>query len=98
MPISTSTPITHEGESYPYLAISLAISPVMTDEGVNAHLAMSATPYRIDGEGVYHYLPEQKKSLSIGHAMTKAATDADLAAFFQALMGAGQAYLTAKGL
>ena len=97
MPISTENPITHEGEIYPYVAISHAISPVMTEAGVNAHLAMSATPYRIDGDGVYHYLPDQKKSLSIGHAMSKAASDADLAAFFQSLMAAGQAYILTKG-
>jgi hypothetical protein len=97
MPISSASPVTVDGNEYPYLAISLAISPVYGEAAVSGRLAMTAVPYRIE-DGACHYAPDSAKRVSIGDIYEQAATDPAFATFLQTLMSAGQVYITAKGI
>jgi len=97
MPITSASPVTVEGNEYPYLAISLAISPVYGEAAVSGRLAMTAVPYRI-ADGVCYYAQEHAKRVSIGDIYQRAAADPDFATFLSELMASGQKYLTAKGI
>lgn len=97
MPISTANPATDEqGNEYPHVLISLAVSGRPQGGNVAASVAMTAQPYRIvDGEIVTCGPPRKFRT---GDAFTEAASDAALAAAVQTIMGAVQQFVTDKGL
>jgi hypothetical protein len=62
MPIRTSTPIIQNGNTYPYLSINLAISPLVEDH-IGGSIALKLTPYRELEEGGFEFLEDQAKNV-----------------------------------
>ena len=99
MPIQASTPITYNGEQYPYYAINLAISPMYKGNEVGGSVAMRLTPYRILPDGSIENLPDEAKPvvyLDVFDAI--AAGDNQLGLAVNQIMGAIQQFILDKSL
>jgi hypothetical protein len=62
MPITSTQPIEQNGNTYPYLSINLAISPLVEDH-IGGSIALKLTPYRELEEGGFEFLEDQAKNV-----------------------------------
>lgn len=98
MPISTTQTITDDaGNTYPFLALTLATSPRWEPGAVGASLAIRLIPYRV-ADGVVHAHPSADIAVVEQDAVAKAQTDPVLGLALMRVAEAVQAFVTAKGL
>lgn len=97
MAITTNQPIERDGKVYDKLAVNLAMSPMQHPDGFGVSIAVRLTPYCLGPDGP-EQLPDEARAVVYGDASVDAQNDPVLAQFLQALMAAGQAFITAKGL
>lgn len=99
MPIQATTPIEHDGQSYPYYGINIAISPQWRPTEIRASVAVRLTPFRVDeATGEIHPLHEQVRPVVFADAFAAGQADPAVAAAVNGIMDAIQQYVTAKGL
>ena len=97
MPLITSNPELIDGQEYPYLGISMAVSPQWRERDLGAMVAVRFTPYRVAEDGTI--VPSGVDRVVVyGDAFTAAESDPDVAAFVQAFLASVQAFVTAKGI
>jgi hypothetical protein len=98
MAITTTRTITDEaGNTYPFLALTLATSPRWEPASVGASVAIRLVPYRVDETGAIHHL-DSDLAVVFPDAVAQAAGDPALAAALQGVAAAIQAFVTAKGI
>lgn len=99
MPISTTQPITISGNTYPYLTVNLAISPLIKDY-IGGSVAMKLTPYRELGNGEFDILDDSyaKQVVYLDVFQNIDNGDVELGNVVQSIMGAIQQYIIDKGL
>lgn len=51
MPFQSTSPVVHEGTSYPYFGVLLVTSPGFGETSVSARVCLRLEPYRIDEQG-----------------------------------------------
>jgi hypothetical protein len=101
MPITATTPLQHNGKSYPYYTATLAISPLVKDY-IGGSVALKLVPYREKTEeegGGFEMVEEQ----AISHVFLDVfqnieAGDLILGQAVQGIMTAIQTYITLKGI
>ena len=98
MPIQSSNPISVDGVEYPYLLVSLAVSPTVKPGGVvGASVALNLVPYRTVGNDI-EKLPQHSKVLSYLDVFADSTTDGALSSSVQKIMEELQDFITSKGL
>ena len=99
MPILASTPITYNGEQYPYYGINLSISPKWDSTNIGGSVAMRLTPYRILQDGTIEKLDDQAKAVVYLDVFTDITNgDTQLETAVNTIMGAVQQFILDKGL
>ena len=97
MPLITSHPELIDGVEYPYLGISMAVTPQWRERDLGAMVAVRFTPFRVAEDGTI--VPSGvDRAVVYGDAFAAAASDPDVAAFVQSFLESVQAFITAKGL
>ena len=98
MPITTTQPIQQNGNTYPYLSVNLAVSPLIEDQ-IGGSIALKLTPYREIEEGGFEFLEDQAKNI-VYLDVFKTIDEGDevLGQSVQMIMGAIQLYINGKGL
>lgn len=98
MPIISTQPIQQDGNTYPYLSVNLAVSPLVEDH-IGGSIALKLTPYRELEEGGFEFLEDQAKNVVyLDVFKTIAEGDTVLGQSVQQIMGAIQLYINGKGL
>ena len=98
MPIISTQPIQQNGNTYPYLSVNLAVSPLVEDH-IGGSIALKLTPYRELEEGGFEFLEDQAKNVVyLDVFKTIAEGDTVLGQSVQQIMGAIQLYINGKGL
>ena len=99
MPLTiTPRPITEPDVAYDKTLISLAISPIILEDHIEAAMSMRCVPYRVLADGSIESREDMAHTINSGAVFAEAATDPALAAAAAAIWDALQAYLTAKGI
>jgi hypothetical protein len=98
MSISAKTPTVVDGIEYPYLAVSMAVSPIYGETAVSGCMALTAVPYRTDNDGLIHYAHDHAKRMSVGDIFQKAQTDPLFAQALTTIYGALGQYIYDAGL
>lgn len=96
MPITSTNPITIDGNVYPYYMINLAISPLVKSTDIGASVAMRLTPYRLLEDGSSVSLPDN--SIPITYMDVFDSGDADAINSANTIMGALQTFINEKNL
>ena len=101
MPITSTQPIQQNGQTYPYLSVNLAISPLVEDY-IGGSIAMKLTPYReidpADGGG-FEFLDDQAKNVVYLNVFKDVYEgDVVLGQSVQMIMDGIQHYINGKGL
>lgn len=91
MAIQNPQPMQADGQEYPFLSVSLAMSTREQPPGMALALVVTLTPYRITESGV-DLFEEGQKVLVWGDAAEQAKGNPHLAKFLGALQAAGQEY------
>ena len=98
MPITSTQPIQQNGNTYPYLSVNLAVSPLVEDH-IGGSIALKLTPYRELEEGGFEFLEDQAKNVVyLDVFKTIAEGDTVLGQSVQMIMQAIQLYINGKGL
>ena len=104
MPITTANPITRDGKTYDKLAVSLAVSPGMTGNAMQARVVLSLQPYHEAEDGAMSVpmtdgAPDRSviRNVIFGDAYAAAASDPDLAQALNTILTAIGGYVAAKG-
>jgi hypothetical protein len=96
MPITSTNPITVDGNVYPYYMINLAISPLVNPTNIGASVAMRLTPYRVLEDGSSVSLPDY--SIPITYMDVFDSGDADAIQAADAIMASLQTFINEKKL
>ena len=96
MPITSTNPITVDGNVYPYYMINLAISPLVKPTDIGASVAMRLTPYRLLEDGSSVSLPDNSIPITYMDVFESGNTDAINSAI--SIMGALQTFINDKSL
>ena len=96
MPITSTNPITVDGNVYPYYMINLAISPLVNPTDIGASVAMRLTPYRVLEDGSSVSLPDNSIPITYMDVFESEDTDAINAA--ATIMGALQTFINEKNI
>lgn len=99
MPL-TITPKTIIEPSNPYdkTLISLAISPIIMENNIEAVMSMRCVPYRILSDGTIDKNEELAITINSGAVFAEAQQDPALAQAAASIWDALQSYLSAKGI
>jgi hypothetical protein len=98
MPIQSTQPITISGNTYPYLTVNLAISPLV-ENYIGGSVALKLTPYRELPEGGFEFIEDEAKAVTyLDVFKTIQEGDAELGAVVYGIMGAIQQFIIDKGL
>jgi hypothetical protein len=99
MPLQITTPIEHNGNTYPYCTVNLAISPLEKQDGIGGSVSMLLVPYReLEGGGI-EKVEDQAKSVVFLDVFEHIQNgDAALGAAVTQIMGAIQNFITDKNL
>ena len=97
MPIITSNPEIVDDHEYPYLGISMAVSPQWRESDMGAMVAVRFMPYRVAEDGTL-VQSGTDRAVVYPDAFAAAASDPDVAAFVQSFLASVQAFVTAKGI
>ena len=99
MPLTiTPRAIQEPDTAYDKTLISLAISPIIMDDHIEAAMSMRCVPYRVLADGSICKAEDMAVTINSGAVFAEAATDPALAAAATAIWDALQDYLTAKGI
>jgi hypothetical protein len=101
MPLTTSNPEIVDGVEYPYFGLSMAMMPIWGESNLGAMIAVEFPIFRVDSEGkVVRAVDEDGKFISRHRSFADAfaSDDPDLQAAIATVLGAVQAYITAKGI
>jgi hypothetical protein len=99
MPLTiTPRPITEPDVAYDKTLISLAISPIILEDHIEAAMSMRCVPYRVLADGSICKAEDMAVTINSGAVFAEAETDPALAAAAAAIWDALQGYLTAKGI
>lgn len=96
MPIQSTNPIEINGETYPYLMINLAISPLVKPTDIGGSVAMRLTPYRVLPDGSSESLPDN--SIPITYLDVFESNDNDAIKSAISIMSALQTFINDKNL
>jgi hypothetical protein len=98
MPIFSTQPIQISGNTYPYLTVNLAISPLIRDY-IGGSVAMKLTPYRELPDNQFEILEDMAKNVVYMDVFqTIDSGDTDLGNVVNTIMGGIQQYIIDKGL
>jgi hypothetical protein len=99
MPLTITPRAIQEPEvAYDKTLISLAISPIIMGNDIEAAMSMRCVPYRVLADGSICKADDLAVTINSGAVFAEAATDPALASAAAAIWDALQAYLTAKGI
>ena len=99
MPLTiTPRAIPEPKTAYDKTLISLAISPIILETGIEAAMSMRLVPYRVLSDGSIEAREDMAQTINSGAVFAEAATDPALAQAAAAIWDALQGYLTAKGI
>lgn len=99
MPIQTTKTITDaQGNTYPYLLVNLAISPLEKPTDVGGSVALRLTPYRQAEDGSIVKLESAAQGVAYLDVYQEAADDPILAQVVTNIMGSIQVFINDKGL
>lgn len=102
MPLTTTKPEIVNGVEYPYLGLSMAMSPDWRPNNLGAMVAVTLYPYRITESGDIERAMRDgqpvDRCLSFGDAFALEQSDPDMAQAAVGILTAVQSYLTAKGI
>jgi hypothetical protein len=99
MPLTiTPRAIPEPKTAYDKTLISLAISPIIQDNAIEAAMSMRLVPYRVLSDGSIESREDMAETINSGAVFAEAATDPALAQAAAAIWDALQGYLTAKGI
>ena len=95
--IKSSKPIVVNDIEYPYLAVSLSMSPLWKPN-LGASVAIRLTPYRVKEDGSFDILKNQPKAISLLDIFETADGDPHFEAAITDIMGALQTLVDNKEL
>jgi hypothetical protein len=99
MPLTiTPRAIPEPKTAYDKTLISLAISPIILDTGIEAAMSMRCVPYRVLSDGSIESREDMAQTINSGAVFAEAQTDPALAQAAAAIWDALQGYLLAKGI
>lgn len=99
MPLTiTPRPVAEPEVAYDKTLISLAISPIVVDNNIEAAMSMRCVPYRVLSDGSIDENEKLAVTINSGAVFAEAQQDPALAAAAQAIWDALQTYLSAKGV
>lgn len=99
MPLTiTPRPVAEPETAYDKTLISLAISPIIQGNDIEAAMSMRCVPYRVLSDGSIDKNEELAVTINSGAVFTEAQQDPALAAAAEAIWNALQTYLSAKGI
>ena len=99
MPLTiTPRQIAEPKTAYDKTLISLAISPIILDTGIEAAMSMRLVPYRVLSDGSIESREDMAETINSGAVFAEAQTDPALAKAAAAIWDALQGYLSAKGI
>jgi hypothetical protein len=101
MPLTTSNPEIVDGVEYPYFGLSMAMMPSWGETSLGAMIAVEFPIFRVDAEGtIVRAVDEDGKHISrhLSFADAFASDDPDLQQAIATVLGAIQAYITAKDI
>lgn len=96
--IITPRPVAEPETAYDKTLISLAISPIIQGNDIEAVMSMRCVPYRVLSDGSIDKNEDLAVTINSGAVFTEAQQDPALAAAAQAIWDALQTYLSAKGI
>ncbi len=97
MKIESSNPTVVNGVEYPYLAVSLSISPLWKP-GIGASVAIRLTPFREEEDGTFDVLKDKPKAISLLDIFETADGDPHFEAAITGIMKALQTLVDNKEL
>lgn len=97
MKLISSQPTIVNGVEYPYLAVSLSMSPLWKP-GLGASVAIRFTPFRELEDGTFESLLEQPKAISLLDIFESAQGDPAFEDAIKGIMGTLQTLIDAKKL
>ena len=96
MPITSTNPITIDGNVYPYYLVNLSISPLVKPTDIGASVAMRLTPYRLLEDGSSVSLPDNSIPITYMDIFESGDTDTINAA--TTIMSALQTFINEKNI
>jgi hypothetical protein len=99
MPLTiTPRTIAEPKTAYDKTLVSLAISPIILDDRIEAAMSMRCVPYRVLADGSIDKNEDLAVTINSGAVFEEAATDPALAMAASQIWDALQGYLSAKGI
>jgi hypothetical protein len=99
MPLTiTPRAIPEPKTAYDKTLISLAISPIILETGIEAAMSMRLVPYRVLSDGSIESREDMAQTINSGAVFAEAQTDPALAMAASQIWDALQGYLSAKGI
>jgi hypothetical protein len=99
MPLTiTPRAIPEPSTAYDKTLISLAISPIIQGDHIEAAMSMRCVPYRVLSDGTIESREDMAQTINSGAVFAEAQTDTALAQAAAAIWDALQGYLSAKGI
>lgn len=96
--IITPRPVAEPEIAYDKTLISLAISPIIQGNDIEAAMSMRCVPYRVLTDGSIESRDDLAVTINSGAVFTEAQQDPALAAAAAAIWDALQTYLVQKGI
>lgn len=97
MKIRSSNPVVINEVEYPYLAVSLSMSPLWKP-GLGQSVAIRLTPYRVREDGTFDILKDKPKAISLLDVFETADGDPHFESAITDIMGALQTLVDNKEL
>ena len=99
MPLTiTPRTIAEPKTAYDKTLVSLAISPIIIDNHIEAAMSMRCVPYRVLADGTIESREDLAETINSGAVFEEASTDPALAMAASQIWDALQGYLSAKGI
>ena len=97
MKIKSTNPTIKNGVEYPFLAVSLSMSPLWKPD-IGASVAIRLTPFRELQDGTYESLPDEPKAISLLDIFESAQGDPDFEDAIQGMLKTLQELVNKKEL